>query len=60
MLHLIRNQYREWEFINPLAEVRKPVEMGWMREIAFVSKEDAFDAARSMGYWIDNEVAREH
>ena len=50
---------QEYAFIDNHSTL-KPIPMGIGREEWFVSKEDAKDAARLSGYWMDEDVARAH
>ena len=52
-------QRREYAFITD-ASTLKPVPIGSDREEWFVCKEDARDAARENGFFMDGDVARMH
>lgn len=52
----------EFAFINNQANqvAEKPMPMGHERTEWFTSKDEAQDAARESGYWIDGDWARVH
>lgn len=61
MLRLMRfpQHNNEYAFIA-CQQSLQPIPMGLHRELWFVSKEEAKEAALENGYWIENDMARTH
>jgi hypothetical protein len=58
MIEYIKEQ-RKYCFVRD-ADSIKPIPIGVDRETYFVCREDARDAAKDAGYWMDGDSAREH
>jgi hypothetical protein len=56
---LRRFDHNSYAFVRDVASA-KPIAVGMGREEWFSSGEEAKEAARESGYWIDGELAREH